>query len=204
MAPSEERITQINDNDIICGRKGVALKHPGNIAYRKIVGLNKELYATCLKTEKLRVSKSIVTAMREAGGRFLEREDGKTSCSLDETDEDGNPVVWKDIGDRRAIEKTSQALREGQPKLLRKLAQKQQAQCGFAPLPPLPQAYSSHSSAAAMSSSSSLLSDYRYQYNPYASQRVTPPPSSSSLPHLLSQLDTSDLLLLAFMQQRRR
>merc|ERR1712087_258487 len=88
MAASNERITEINENDIICGRKGVALKHPGNLAYRKIVGLNKELYDTCLKNEKLRISKSIVSAMREVGGgRFLEREDGKTSMSLDEQDE---------------------------------------------------------------------------------------------------------------------
>jgi len=85
-----------------------ALKHPGNLAYRKIVGLNKELYATCLKTEKLRISKSIVAAIREIDGRFLEREDGKTSSSLDEKDENGNPVTWKDIGDKRAVEKTSQ------------------------------------------------------------------------------------------------
>lgn len=79
----------------------------------------------CLKTEKLRISKSIVAAIREISGRFLEREDGKTSQSLDEKDENGNPVTWKDIGDKRAIEKTSQALREGQPKLLKKLAQQQ-------------------------------------------------------------------------------
>lgn len=84
------------------------MKHPGNLAYRKIVGLNKELYATCLKTEKLRISKSIVAAIREIDGRFLEREDGKTSSSLDEKDENGNPVTWKDIGDKRAVEKTSQ------------------------------------------------------------------------------------------------
>eukprot|EP00579_Thalassiosira_antarctica_P028079 CAMPEP_0202007292 /NCGR_PEP_ID=MMETSP0905-20130828/11823_1 /ASSEMBLY_ACC=CAM_ASM_000554 /TAXON_ID=420261 /ORGANISM="Thalassiosira antarctica, Strain CCMP982" /LENGTH=526 /DNA_ID=CAMNT_0048565227 /DNA_START=64 /DNA_END=1644 /DNA_ORIENTATION=- len=116
-------VTLVNDSDIICGRGGLALKHPGNMAYRKIVGLNKELYATCLKTEKLRVSKSIVAAIREINGRFLEREDGKTSSALDETDENGNPVTWRDIGDKRAIEKTSQALREGQPKLLKKLAQ---------------------------------------------------------------------------------
>mmetsp|Transcript_37757 Transcript_37757/g.90330 ORF Transcript_37757/g.90330 Transcript_37757/m.90330 type:complete len:568 (+) Transcript_37757:384-2087(+) len=115
-------VTTVMANDIICGRGGVALKHPGNLAYRKIVGLNKELYATCLKTEKLRISKSIVAAIREIDGRFLEREDGKTSSSLDEKDENGNPVTWKDIGDKRAVEKTSQALREGQPKLLKKLA----------------------------------------------------------------------------------
>ena len=58
-------ITKISEHDIICGRGGLALKHPGNAAYRKIVTLNKELYATCLKTEKLRISKSIVAAIRE-------------------------------------------------------------------------------------------------------------------------------------------
>mmetsp|Transcript_11874 Transcript_11874/g.20629 ORF Transcript_11874/g.20629 Transcript_11874/m.20629 type:complete len:555 (-) Transcript_11874:258-1922(-) len=119
-------VIKVNDSDIICGRGGLALKHPGNMAYRKIVGLNKELYATCLKTEKLRISKSIVAAIREINGRFLEREDGKTSSSLDEKDDNGNPVKWQDIGDKRAVEKTSQALREGQPKLLKKLAQQQE------------------------------------------------------------------------------
>lgn len=118
-------IAIVTENDIICGRSGLALKHHGNAAYRKIVGLNKELYATCLKTEKLQISQSVVAAIREINGRFLEREDGKTSSSLDEKDENGNPVTWCDIGDKRAVEKTSQALREGQPKLLKKLAQQQ-------------------------------------------------------------------------------
>mmetsp|Transcript_11199 Transcript_11199/g.27530 ORF Transcript_11199/g.27530 Transcript_11199/m.27530 type:complete len:552 (-) Transcript_11199:185-1840(-) len=116
-------VEKVNDNDIICGRGGLALKHPGNMAYRKLVGRNKTIYATCLKTEKLRISKSIIAAIREINGRFLEREDGKTSQSLDEKDADGKPITWKDIGDKRAVEKTSQALREGQPKLLKKLAQ---------------------------------------------------------------------------------
>lgn len=124
MSATTEVITKVTANDIICGRKGVALKHPGNLAYRKIVGLNKEAYATCLKNEKLRISKSIVAAMREVGGRFIERIDGKVSSSLEERDDDGNLVAYRDIGDRRAVEKTSQALREGQPKLLRKLAEK--------------------------------------------------------------------------------
>ena len=121
---STEIITQVTANDIICGRKGVALKHPGNLAYRKIVGMNKEAYATCLKNEKLRISQSIVAAMREIGGRFIERIDGKVSSSPDERYDDGNLVAYRDIGDRRAVEKTSQALREGQPKLLRKMAEK--------------------------------------------------------------------------------
>ena len=89
-----------------------------------------EIYATCLKTEKLRISKSIVAAVREINGRFLEREDGKTSTTLDEKDADGNPVKWRDIGDKKAIEKTSQALREGQPKLLKNLTERQQSAGG--------------------------------------------------------------------------
>jgi hypothetical protein len=116
-------VTVICENDIVCGRGGAALKHSGNLAYRKIVNINKTLYATCLKAEKLRISKSIVAAIREVNGRFLEREDGKISTTLDERNPDGSPVTWCDIGDRRAIEKTSQALREGQPKLLKKLQQ---------------------------------------------------------------------------------
>lgn len=116
-------VTVIGENDIVCGRGGAALKHSGNLAYRKIVNINKTLYATCLKAEKLRISKSIVAAIREVNGRFLEREDGKISTTLDECNPDGSPVRWCDIGDRRAIEKTSQALREGQPKLLKKLKQ---------------------------------------------------------------------------------
>jgi hypothetical protein len=126
MSISENQLTGvivIGENDIVCGRGGAALKHPGNLAYRKIVNINKTLYATCLKAEKLRISKSIVAAIREVNGRFLEREDGKISTTLDERNPDGSPVTWCDIGDRRAIEKTSQALREGQPKLLKKLQQ---------------------------------------------------------------------------------
>lgn len=135
-SPPLTGVTKITENDIICGRGGVALKHPGNLAYRKIVGMNKGIYATCLKAEKLKISKSIVAAIREIEGRFLEREDGKTSSSLDERDENGNPVTWKDIGDKRAIEKTSQALREGQPKLLKKLAAIQGIPAAQSPLPP--------------------------------------------------------------------
>lgn len=47
------------------------------------------------------------------------------SSSLNEKDEHGNLVIWRDIGNKRSIEKTSQALREGQPKLLKKLAESQ-------------------------------------------------------------------------------
>mmetsp|Transcript_23526 Transcript_23526/g.50979 ORF Transcript_23526/g.50979 Transcript_23526/m.50979 type:complete len:201 (+) Transcript_23526:134-736(+) len=186
---------EINDSDIICGRKGVALKQPGNLAYRKVVSLNKELYATCLKNEKLKISKSIVAAMREVGGRFLEREDGKTSTSLDEKDKTGDRVVWRDIGDKRAIEKTSQALREGQPKLLKKLALKHVN--AVSP----PQLHRNHSATLAINPA---VAAPNYRYNPcYVPQMITPPPSTLLSPHYLSQLSQieTDLLFLALLRR---
>jgi len=102
-------ITDPRDADVLCGRGGAALRHPGNQTYRRLVNLNKGLYITCLKTEKLKISRSIVAAIREQKGRFLERV--------------GNDGNWFDIGDKKAIEKTSQALREGQPKLRQKMVE---------------------------------------------------------------------------------
>mmetsp|Transcript_22530 Transcript_22530/g.34049 ORF Transcript_22530/g.34049 Transcript_22530/m.34049 type:complete len:187 (-) Transcript_22530:1358-1918(-) len=99
-------IEEPGETDVLCGRGGAALRHPGNQTYRRLVHLNKGLYITCLKAEKLKISRSIVAAIREQNGRFLEKEAG------------GN--TWYDIGDKKAMEKTSQALREGQPKLRQK------------------------------------------------------------------------------------
>ena len=111
---TSEIITQLNSNDIILGRSGKQINiQPGNKAYRKVVNSNKLAYATCERHEKIRISKSIVGAMREIGGRFLEQ-----------IEYGNNTVAYRDIGDKKAVQKTSQALREGQSKLLKKLQQK--------------------------------------------------------------------------------
>jgi len=111
-----EIIIDVHNNDIIGGRGSLPLRHPGNISYRKIVNSNKQAYIKSMKNEKLRISKSIVAAIRSTGGRFLER-----VSPYDKDDNGSTPVAYRDIGDRRAIEKTSQALREGQPKLKRQI-----------------------------------------------------------------------------------
>jgi len=100
-------IADPRETDVLCGRGGAALRHAGNQTYRRLVNLNKGLYITCMKTEKLKISRSIVAAIREQKGRFLER--------------DAKKGVWFDIGDKKAVEKTSQALREGQPKLRKEM-----------------------------------------------------------------------------------
>lgn len=70
-----------------------------------------ELYVTSTKRQKMSISRSIVEAVRslKPPGRFLEK----------------NPTTgrWSDIGDRKAIEKTSQALRDGAAGLRKELSE---------------------------------------------------------------------------------
>lgn len=65
-----------------------------------LVTANKELYSTLPRKRKALLSKSIVKAVRQQDppGRFLQRVEGTNT--------------WWDIGDHKAYEKTSQALRE--------------------------------------------------------------------------------------------
>ena len=74
-----------------------------------LVAANKELYVTLPKKQKMLLSQSIVNAVRSQNppGRFLQK-DGKTD-------------LWYDVGDKRAQEKTSQALREGAPEIRLKM-----------------------------------------------------------------------------------
>ena len=66
---------------------------------------------TSTKKQKMAISRSIVDAVRsmKPPGRFL--------------DKDPDTGLWRDIGDRKAIEKTSQALRDGAADLRRQLSQ---------------------------------------------------------------------------------
>jgi len=92
-----------NDNDVLCGRGGATNNHPGNRHFRDLVKQFQRTYLRAKKKEKPRVAKQIVDLIRNRTptGRFLKKEPEK----------DG----WYDIGDQRATEKTSQALREGAP-----------------------------------------------------------------------------------------
>ena len=101
-----EGITTPSESDVLCARGGAALKHSGNLNYRELVRGQQPIYATCLISDKIKISRSIVAAIREEGGRFLKKDKKGT---------------WFDIGDKAAIEKTSQALREKQPATIKKL-----------------------------------------------------------------------------------
>lgn len=96
----------------VCGRGGGSNNHPGNEAFRVLVNDVKLIYVNCPKREKPLIARRVVEAVRNQSppGRFLQKEN-----------ETG---LWNDIGDGRAREKTSQALREGAP-VIRNMIDKQ-------------------------------------------------------------------------------
>lgn len=107
---SRTKISDPNKHDVLCGRGGNTFKHYGNSTYRELVNLNKKLYLSVKKKEKCRIAQAIVEAIRYRqvpNGRFLEKEAGTG--------------LWNDIGDEKAVSKTSQALRENAPMIRKEL-----------------------------------------------------------------------------------
>mmetsp|Transcript_17441 Transcript_17441/g.40632 ORF Transcript_17441/g.40632 Transcript_17441/m.40632 type:complete len:388 (+) Transcript_17441:137-1300(+) len=90
------------DRDVVNGKGQGALRMKGNVNFRKAVQAHRVLYVLC-DSDKSRVAKGIVRAIRTRGGRFLKK-DEKTG-------------EWTEIGDagkQGAITKAAQALREKQ------------------------------------------------------------------------------------------
>ena len=84
------------DADVLCGRGRAIRSHPGNQLYLKLITHYKNDYMTSLKGTKLDIVKRVVQAVRDQHGRFLQKQG----------------LGWIDIGDKKAITKTSQAFRD--------------------------------------------------------------------------------------------
>lgn len=97
--------SSIDENDVLCGRGGGTNNHVGNERFRELVAAQKLVYMRTAKRKKPLVSRDIVRAVRNQNppGRFLAKND--------------QLGLWYDIGDQKAREKTSQALREGAPQI---------------------------------------------------------------------------------------
>lgn len=89
--------SDINDKDVLSGRGGGTNNHPGNKEFRSLVDQYRSEYVLSKKWAKREIARNIVESIRSKGGRFLKKEGS----------------MWCDIGDQKAREKTSQALREG-------------------------------------------------------------------------------------------
>jgi len=92
--------SNINENDVLCGRGGLTNQHVGNKKFRALVKQLQDKYMTRKKHEKTLLSQAVVAVVRGStpAGRFL-KQDTQTG-------------MWYDIGDEMATEKTSQAFRE--------------------------------------------------------------------------------------------
>lgn len=95
-------IVNAHDHDVLYGRGGNTNHHQGNKRFRDMVKYNKERYYKSPKKDKNKVAMEIVETIRlqKPSGRFLEK------------DENG---FWQDVGDKKAIQKTCQALRDVNP-----------------------------------------------------------------------------------------
>mmetsp|Transcript_17222 Transcript_17222/g.48445 ORF Transcript_17222/g.48445 Transcript_17222/m.48445 type:complete len:425 (+) Transcript_17222:199-1473(+) len=89
-------ITTPKSKDVLCGRGGSINRHQGNIIYRKVVDHNKPFYQKVQKKYRILVSQSIVQSIINHGGRFLI----------------SHGRQWETIDFKKAVQKTSQALRE--------------------------------------------------------------------------------------------
>lgn len=85
------------------GRGGKSNHHHGNMFYRALVKACQPAYIGAKRRDKPKLAECIVFTIRQLGGRFLK------------FDQKCNSLV--DVGNTKAREKTSQALREGAPEM---------------------------------------------------------------------------------------
>ena len=98
-----EVISSVKEDDVLCGRGGETNHHPGNIRYRGLVKKYQLLYLKAKRRDKHKIARLIVDTIRRRYGRFLKKDSASNT--------------WRDVGNSKAREKTSQALREGAPEL---------------------------------------------------------------------------------------
>ena len=109
MARKDATIETPHEHDVLSGRGNFVNYHPGNEFFRALVRKHKVAYVACPKPQKGKFSQRIVDEIksRNPPGRFLKQ---------DETTK-----LWYDIGEKKTLDKTRQALREGAPDIQKEL-----------------------------------------------------------------------------------
>lgn len=98
-----------HDHDVLSGRGNFVNYHAGNEHFRALVRKHKLEYVRCPKPQKGKFSRIIVDEIksRNPPGRFLKQ--------------DAQTKLWYDIGEKKALDKTRQALREGAPDIMKEM-----------------------------------------------------------------------------------
>jgi len=104
------RIRTPTPQDVLSGRGGGINSHPGNKVFREWVRLRKEDYNLARnKKEKTVVATEVVRQVQQQNGRFLTKDTSVVGGS--------GGHWWVEIDEIKALAKTTQALREGAPKI---------------------------------------------------------------------------------------
>jgi hypothetical protein len=105
-----EGILEPHEHDVLSGRGNFVNYHAGNEHFRALVRKYKTEYVKCPKPQKGKFSRIIVHEIRamDPPGRFLKQ----------------NPStkLWHDIGEKKSLDKTRQALREGAPDIIKEMS----------------------------------------------------------------------------------
>jgi len=104
-------ITQPGNKDCLFGREKWMDNHPGNKRYQQIIEENRLIYQVISKNEKKTLRLKIVNDWRANSGRFLKLNKTK---------------MWEDIGDDKAQQYISLALREEDSTLMKAVVTEQQ------------------------------------------------------------------------------
>ena len=110
MTEESSEIETPHEHDVLSGRGNYVNYHAGNEYFRALVRKYKVDYVKCPKPQKGKWSKIIYDEIkaRDPPGRFLKQ--------------DSTTKLWVDIGEKKALDKTRQALREGAPELAKEMS----------------------------------------------------------------------------------
>jgi hypothetical protein len=108
---SSNYISELQGNDIVCGRGAPTSFHHGNHTYRELVADYQTVYLCSKRSDKPKIAMELLELVRSRGGRFVRRVKRLYKGRFG----------WEENGEKQAHEKVCQALREGAPELRRKM-----------------------------------------------------------------------------------
>jgi hypothetical protein len=196
----DDIITKLHTADVLLGRGSPTINYAGNVAFRLLIKQRKAEYgASGQHKTKDRVAREIFALIQDKGGRFLRRIDTVELEQLGPLSST-NQKVWVTVYDDVALEKIKQALRDKEQfkyrlraKEVMMMDQQQQQQ---------------QSQQQVLPVSNNLLfgADNKNQQNNNTttnrSSMMALQQGLLQLHHLMDQQKTSDMMVLAHLQQQ--